>query len=110
MSVEIFRGDTWIRTWTIMVDETPADFTGASARLQVRKSAKDTEVLLEANTDNGGLIFVGNPTEGKIYLKTQTEDLDAGKYVFDIEVTFVDGVVQTYEQNTLVLKQDVTRA
>ena len=107
--IEIFRGDTWIRSWTIMVNELPADFTGATARLQIRKSAKDPEFLLEASTETSGLTFVGDPTEGKIALKLQTQPLEAGKYSFDLEVTFADGVIQTYEQNTLVLKQDVTR-
>ena len=107
--IEIYRGDTWIRSWTIMVNELPADFTGASARLQIRKSAKDAEFLLEASTDGDGLTFVGLPTEGKISLKLQTEALESGKYSFDLEVTYADGIIQTYEQNTLILKQDVTR-
>ena len=64
--IEIFRGDTWIRSWTIVVNELPADFTGAAARLQIRKNARDPEVLLEASTDGDGLTFpwTGQRTNG----------------------------------------------
>lgn len=105
--VEIFRGDTWKRTWTITSGDVPVDFTGASAKLQVRKTREpnDIEIILEATIGNG-LSFEG---DGVIKLFVQTESLLSGKYYFDLEVTFPDGVIKTYEQNTLNLKQDISR-
>lgn len=109
MAVEIFRGDTWVRVWTITVDGAPLDLTGASARMQLRQAAADETALLDVSTGTEDLVIQDPPTSGVISLRTQTDGLTAGKYIFDLQVTFPDGTIQTYEQETLKVKQDVTR-
>lgn len=107
-AVEIFRGDTWVRVWTITVGETPLDLTGATARLQVRTKAADEKVWLDVS-EQDGLTIVEPPISGVIMLEVQTEDLPVGKYYFDLEITLASGRKKTYEQNMLIVKQDVTR-
>ena len=108
--VQIYRGDTWVRVWTIAVDGVALNLTGASANLHVRSRATDDLVVLEANTASptGGLTIT-EPTAGIVGLKISTASLPVGRYIFDLEVTLADGTIQTYEQNYLIVRQDVTR-
>ena len=107
-SVKVFRGDTWHRTWVITdAQNAPVNLAGASARVQVRN--KDTDALLvNASTSNGFLIF--QVPDGRIDMVVPKEQmvLPPGDYVFDVEVTFANGVRKTYEKEKLIVIKDVS--
>ena len=107
--VQIYRGDTWIRVWTIAVDGVALNLTGASAALHVRSRAEDALTVFEATTAVDGGLTITEPTAGIIGLRKSTATLPVGRYIFDLEITLADGTIQTYEQNYLIVRQDVTR-
>lgn len=107
-AIKIYRGDTWQRAWVIKdAAGNPADLTGASARLHVRDAAGAK--VMEASTADGRLTI--QPAAGRIDLlmPAVATGIAPGSYRFDIEVTFPDGVRRTYEQETLVILEDMTR-
>ena len=46
-TVVVYRGDTWIRNWSLTrkADGKPVDFTGATARLQVKTDVENEEAV-----------------------------------------------------------------
>lgn len=107
--VIIFCGDSWVRSWTIRVDGVVLNLTGASAKLHVRPSFSSTDLSLELGTTPLTGITIASPTSGIVLLKSAPIELPVGRYVFDLQITLADGTVQTYEQNRLIVRQDVTR-
>ena len=108
MTVKIFRGDTWQRAWLIQdASNAPVDLTGVAVRLHVRDPAGVK--VMEASLADGRMTV--QPTAGRIDMTMPKEAtvVAPGGYRFDIEVTFPTGVRYTYEQNTLVVLEDVTR-
>lgn len=106
--VHAVRGDTWRRTWFIeAADGSPVDLTGATARVVLRTRAG--QLALEASTADGRITLT--PAEGRIDLTVPAAAmrLPAGRYPFDLEVTFPDGRVRTYEQAVLALTEDHAR-
>jgi len=108
VSAQIYRGDTWLRSWAIKdSNNTPIILTGATARLHVR-DAKQV-LVVAASTLTGELIIT--PPEGRIDLRIDaiaTRLWDIGKYKFDLEVTDAVGIVRTYEQDVLTVVADQT--
>ena len=82
----------------------PIDLTGAAVRLQIRNADGDG---VAEYTDADSLTV--SPADGIIELIAPYADMElpAGTYRFDIEVTLA-GVRTTYEQNSLVIIEDVT--
>lgn len=107
-AVKLFRGDTWQRAWEIKdASGAPVDLTGVKVRLHVR-DANGTRVM-EAGEGDGKITI--QPALGRIDMKIPKEEteVDPGTYRFDLEVTFADGVRRTYEQETLIILEDMTR-
>lgn len=107
-AVKLFRGDTWQRAWMIKdASGAPVDLTGAGARLHVRDAAGVK--VMEASIADGRLTI--QPAGGRIDLVMPKEatGIDPGSYRFDLEVTFASGVRTTYEQETLVVMEDMSR-
>jgi hypothetical protein len=108
MAVKLYRGDTWTRAWELKdAAGNTIDLTGASARLQVRDSAG--AVVISASTSDGRLTLT--PASGRIDMLVpySATGLAPGSYRFDLEVTHAGGLRRTYEQDTLVVLEDVTR-
>lgn len=87
----------------------PTDLTGASAKLQVRVTEDSVTPSIDASTA-GGTITITGP-DGLIEVNvpgTSTASL-LGSYVWDLEITYADGVVQTPVSGTLTVTRGVTR-
>ena len=115
-TVVVYRGDTWIRNWSITkkTHGLPVDFTGATARLQVKTDVENEEAVIEATTVGGDDLYFVEPLDsGKLRLEMSAEKtallLPYTEYVFDIEVTFPNGFVKTYEKALLEIEPDCTR-
>lgn len=105
--VTLYRGDTWRRTWYLQDNAGAAiDLTGCTARLMVRD--RDGLAVITAGSTTGEIVIDG--AAGSLVMTVAAADtgLTPGRYRYDLEVTYTDGSVTTYEQNTLVVLEDVT--
>lgn len=107
-AAKIYRGDTWEREWRL-TDEAgaPIDLTGASARLHVRDA--DGNLVMSASTDDGRLVLGGVAGTGVMVMPSSATGVPPGSYRFDFEITYAGGKRRTYEQNVLVVLEDMAR-
>lgn len=106
---QVYSGDTWTRSWVRIDAKTKKPIPAnniSNARLQVKINPTDDTYLWQATLGNG--ISIPNPSDGTIRL-AKLMTIPAGNYVYDLEIVFSDGTVKTFEQNTLIVVQDVTR-
>tara|TARA_R110002074_G_C12437061_1_gene657354 strand:+ start:475 stop:810 length:336 start_codon:yes stop_codon:yes gene_type:complete len=92
--------------FTLTLNSSPIDLTGATMRCQFRKAHK-VGVLVKTVSIGSGLT-VATPSSGIFELDSFICDFDACLYWYDIETTFPDGTVKTYIQGTMTVLQDVT--
>lgn len=95
----------------------PMDFSGCSARMQVREKY-GTEVLLELTTENGGIEFTGEPGVLWLYVSAeQTDELGVTadplkprkRAKHDLEVVYPNGDVKRIWQGDVSLDPNITR-
>lgn len=94
-------------TWTVA--GSAVNVTGYSARMQVRQYADSTAVAL--SLVNGTGITLGG-TAGTIALSavaTATSAIEAGQYVYDLELVSGAGYVTRLVQGTFTVSEEVTR-
>lgn len=100
-NITFTRGDTF----RVAIDITDADgniFTpsdGDIIRFAMKKYYSDTECLIEKVIPNDTLILELEPSD--------TKNLDCGRYVYDIELTYANGDVDTFIKGTLKLTEEV---
>lgn len=93
----------------LAADDTPVDFTGCTARMQIRRTLEDLAVLLELTTENGRLaIDVPTGTLTMNLTAIETAALDSGG-VYDLEVLFADGSTSRMLKGMVLLDREVTR-
>lgn len=88
----------------------PIDLTGYTARMQLRKTVKATDVILSLTTENGRITLGG--AEGTITLEVDAEDTaDLTEFcgVYDLEVEASDGTVTRLLQGQIEVSREVTR-
>jgi hypothetical protein len=102
------RGDTWdgINSICIQVNGVPANLTGALIKADFRRSI-DAPVALTLSTANGGIIIT-NPTGGIIQFPPKLIEIPFAKYLYDLQVTYPNGVVKTYFSGTWTITPDLT--
>jgi len=84
-----------------------SDLTGAVVVCQIRKDFKST-VVHEWKT--GVNITVVDLLTGEIVLNQVNEfKPEAGIYMYDLQITFVDGTCQTYIKGSITVVQDITK-
>jgi hypothetical protein len=87
----------------------PINLTGYTAAMQLRQNYNSDAAELTLNTSNGGITITG--AQGKLFLSAtaaQTGALDAGFYVYDLEITS-GGVVTRIIQGQVTVAGEVTR-
>ena len=88
----------------------PLDLTGYEARMQIRASRNAAAVLLELNTDNGGIVITAaTGTIERRIAATDTADLSFLTGVYDLELTRPDGFVVRLAQGAVNVVPEVTR-
>jgi len=104
---KIRKGDTFDGVqFTININETPADLTGASIKMDLRLTALGD--VVKRFTSSDGITISATPTDGTFVLDQQIISIDAATYMYDIEITFQSGEVKTYIWGNWVIVQDVT--
>jgi hypothetical protein len=76
--------------------------------MQVR-AASDTAVIVELSTSNGRIVIT--PSAGRITLTlsaAETAALDAGTYMYDLNITAPDSTVTKILQGAFVVSNSVT--
>lgn len=88
---------------------TPVDLTNWSARMQMRTSYNSTATALNLTSGTG--ITLGG-TAGSVLIEataTQTADISAGPYVYDLELVSPASVVTRLVEGTIIVDPEVTR-
>jgi hypothetical protein len=94
----------------ILQFNTPVSLSGYTARMQIRKKLKDTDVILELTTSNGGLVLDNTTKTITINITAeQTRLLNFSAAVYDLELVDSLGTVNRFAQGNLILSQEVTR-
>jgi hypothetical protein len=108
--IVVEQGATFHMDFTIYVDDTTVwNLTGYSARMQVRASVESVDVILSATNSN--YITLGG-TAGTVDLDlpaSVTEDLPAGRFVYDFELVSAGGEVWRVLEGSFVVDPEVTR-
>jgi len=85
------------------------NLTGYTAAMQLRQNYNSDSAELTLTTSNGGIVITG--AQGKLVLSAtaaQTGGLDAGYYVYDLEIAS-GGVVTRLFQGQITVAGEVTR-
>lgn len=89
-TIRLTRGDT-LKIAISLKDYEGHDYTpsqGDVIRFALKKRYEDSRPLIHKIIDNSDLMLVLEPSD--------TKDLSFGDYVYDIEITFNDGTVDTF--------------
>ena len=98
--ITLTRGDTLIAAISMTKDGesyTPVD--GDVVRFAMKEKYSDAEVLITKTIPNDTLVLRLEPAD--------TKPLAFGSYVYDIQITFADGTVDTFITGTLTLTEEV---
>lgn len=110
MTVSFYRGDTFLRSWTFKDGQNAViDLSGVTARFYVRDSKE--ALLYAASTETGELVVDG--INGTLSLRIEAVATKLwpitkpkAEHRFDLELTDSNGIVKTYDSNSLVVLQD----
>jgi hypothetical protein len=100
------QGATFSRQLTVQDNGAAMNLTGYSARMQLRSSVESTTVALTVTCSitgpSDGIVTVSNTA-------AETMSVDAGIYVYDLEIESGTGVVTRLMQGTATITANVTR-
>lgn len=101
-TIRLTRGDT-LQVAIMMKDAEGNTYTpvqGDVIRFALKKRYDDIRPLIYKIIDNNDLMLVLEPSD--------TKGLQFGEYVYDIEITFNDGTVDTFiDEATFILSKEV---
>lgn len=105
--LQIKQGDTFIltMTWTDSAGS-PVDLTNCTAKMQLRTAAGGT-MLLELSTDNNRITLDAGSIELEVDANTMST-FTTPKGVWDLQITYPDGLVTTILTGTFVTIPDIT--
>lgn len=103
-NITMTRGDTFKRTLQLKKDSeiyTPAENdTIRFAMSNVFKGEKGYQLLIEKVIPNDTMVLKIDPSD--------TKDLNYGFYVYDLEITYADGTVETFaDKKKFVITEEV---
>lgn len=110
-NVEIDQGADWFINFTYEdSNKTPINITNYTAALQLRSLPSSDVAALSLTTGNGITITGASGLVAVHATATQTANIDAGTYYYDLEITApVTNVVTRLIQGQAVVSPQVTR-
>ena len=90
-----YQGASFDKTFTATNDGTPINWTGYTAKMQVRQYVNTADTAVLTLTTGSGIVAGAN--DGKIIVSataTQTGAIPQGNYVYDIELTSGAAVIR----------------
>jgi hypothetical protein len=111
-TLTIPQGTTWsqVVVWKVGQPPVAVNLAGFSARMQIRTGYATPSAAIELSTSNGRISL--NAGTGVITLSlsaTETATLEAGRYVYDLEMTSSGGEVTRLLGGMLIVSPEVTR-
>jgi hypothetical protein len=95
-------------TFALLKNNAPVNLTGSLIRCYFRKEEQQAAAL-KLTTENSGGITILDAVNGTFRIdEIKSLQMEAGIYDYDIEVTDINGVVDTYVKGTVEVEQDVT--
>jgi len=88
----------------------PVDITGYTGRMHIREAISSTDIIEVQTTENNRLKI--NGPEGEILItipSIEMETVDAGEYVYDLEVESPEGEVTRIIHGKFEVRPEVTR-
>ncbi len=96
-------------TWEVPAG-TPVDLTTFDARMQIRETAASTTIIFELTVSNSRIVLGGiNGTIALIVAAADTATIDAGSYVYDLELISPGGDVTRLLEGDAIVTAEVTR-
>ena len=108
-NLTVWQGADFDQTFTVTQNGTALNFTGYTARMQVREAADSTAYLLSLT--NGSGITLGG-TAGTIAVaisNAQSSAISAGSYAYDLELVAGAGTITRLLQGGFTVSGNVTR-
>lgn len=91
-----------------MDDFSEVNLTGFQARMEVRKSASNSQVVDLLTTENGRIVIL-DETMTLFWSHSQTEKMASGRYVYDLEIISKSGEVTRMLSGRIDVSREVTR-
>lgn len=110
-NIQTVRGDTWPGfSTTITRNSSALNLTGATVRMQLKKSAGDSCYQLEFSSLSTleNVITITEPLSGKFTVEPEIITLTPREYIYDTQVMLGDGEVITILKGTFTVEQDIT--
>jgi hypothetical protein len=104
------RGDTWngINTISFSTSGVPLNFTNVdNIKIEFRQSI-DSPVVLSLSTKENQIQIV-NPSRGIIRILPLVVQMPPGRYFYDLQVTYLNGVIKTYLTGSWDIVADITK-
>lgn len=106
---EIDQGsDTSIPLALKDADGRAIDLTGCTAAMQLRRSLACGDAADSLTTENGRITISGNSVI-LTFPHATTEDMEATRYVYDLEVTNTDDEITRVLEGYVTIRREVTR-
>jgi len=103
------KGDTYDGTsFTITVNGSPLDLTGASIKISLKLGKDLINSALDLSTENNRIQIWNPPTDGKFQVVPQIISVPPGNYFYDIQITLADLTVKTYIEGRWRILSSVT--
>ena len=128
MDLTHIKGDTFEAVnFQMLVNTVPLNLSGCTLRMQLKKEYSGTvylylnsiytsdtsSITADSGTPidlySGGGITITNATSGLFKINKQIIDIEAGNYIYDIELDKPDGTVKTYISGNFLITNDITR-
>lgn len=99
--IYLTKGDTLKASLTLAISKTE-EYTpveGDAIRFAVKKKYSDSATVVNVTVPNDTMILT--------VPATTTDDLRVGRYVFDMQITYADGTVDTFLSGNLIITEEV---
>jgi len=102
------QGSTFSRTLTYKINDNPVNLTGYSAKMQVRPFHYSDDLLIDLSSSSGITLGASAGTIAVLVSASATQEIPAGDYVYDLEITTESNVYRLVE-GKFVVTPEVTR-
>lgn len=112
--LEVYKGNTWRKgfQWKIKDSDTAMDLTDCSIKMQIKLCASDEEPVLELSTDNGKIVILDPPTDGKWTVEMTALETAAflfNQAAYDLDISFPSNDVYTIIAGKVIARNEVTK-
>ena len=109
MNFTHIKGDTFDEVaFSIKINGVALDLTGATIKMQLKKSNYLTVAALSLTSVASAGITITSPTLGLFKINQQIIDIEVFNYAYDIQLTLASGVVKTYVSGTFNITKEIT--